>query len=109
MESYFTGHGKTGIAAGLITVEASYVPTFFTLFHSILYDQITRGLGHAEEQVLVYCYDQHPEWFSIYAGDYYSLATNYHTPREDHDCIRNNFIGPARASGREDIASLSGL
>jgi hypothetical protein len=109
MENYFTGNGKTGIAAGLLTVEAPYISKLFTLFQSILYDQITRGVGHAEEQVLVYCYDQHPEWFSIYTGDYYSLATNYHTQREDHDCIRNYFIGPARASGREDIVRLSGL
>lgn len=103
MESYLSNGGKTGIAAGLLTVEAAYVPKLYTLFQSIVYDQISRGLGHAEEQVLVYCYDRHPEWFSVYPGDYYSLATNYHGPREDHDCIRMNFIGPLRAAGREDV------
>jgi hypothetical protein len=107
MTSYFTGHGKCGIAAGILTVEKPYVSRLFTLANAILYEQVTEGVGHAEEQILVYCYDQHPEWFSLYCGDYYSLATNYHTTKEDLPCVQYNFVERALAAGRRDIARLA--
>lgn len=103
MTSYFASGGKCGLAAGLMTLESSYVPKLFTLANSILYEQIAEGVGHAEEQVLVYCYDRRPEWFSIYAGDYYSIATNYHRAVNDIECIEQNFIRPAMAAGRHDL------
>jgi hypothetical protein len=109
LSSYFAAEGKCGIAAGLITVDASYVSRFFALANAVLYEQIAEGVGHAEEQILVYCYDRHPEWFSLYVGDYYSLATNYHAPREDTECIRMHFVEPARAAGRYDLARLPTL
>jgi hypothetical protein len=62
------------------------------------------GVGHAEEQVMVYVYDQHPEWFSLYFGDYYSVATNYHKTVEDHACVQYNFILNAAASGNHALA-----
>jgi hypothetical protein len=107
MTSYFTGAGKCGIAAGLLTVEVPYVRKLFTLANAIVYQQLTEGVGHAEEQILVYCYDQHPEWFSLYCGDYYSLATNYHTTKEDLRCVQYNFVERALAAGRRDIARLA--
>jgi len=106
LSSYFAAEGKCGIAAGIFTVEASYVSKVFALANAVLYEQITEGFGHAEEQILVYCYDRHPEWFSLYAGDYYSLATNYHRAVEDLECIQHNFIQPALAAGRRDIARI---
>lgn len=107
LSSYFAAEGKCGIAAGIFTVEASYVPKFFALANSVLYEQIAEGVGHAEEQILVYCYDRHPEWFSLYCGDYYSLATNYHRAVEDLECIQAHFVQPALAAGRRDIARLA--
>ena len=107
MESYLGNGGKTGIAGGLLTAEASYVPKLFLLFQSILYEQISRGVGHSDEQVMTYCYDKRPDLFSIYPGDYYSLATNYHFTREDLECVQHNFVNPALAAGRPDIARLS--
>lgn len=102
---YFATGGKCGIAAGIMTFESSYIPMFFTFANAVLYEQIALGVGHAEEQVLVYCYDRHPEWFSIYFGDYYSLATNYHRSVEDSPCIWHNFIRNAERAGRLDLVS----
>jgi hypothetical protein len=107
LSSYFAAEGKCGIAAGIFTVEASYVSKFFALANSVLYEQIAEGVGHAEEQILVYCYDRHPEWFSLYCGDYYSLATNYHRAVDDLECIQAHFVQPARAAGRREIARLA--
>jgi hypothetical protein len=109
LSSYFAAEGKCGIAAGIFTVEASYVSRLFALTNSVLYEQIAEGVGHAEEQILVYCYDRHPEWFSLYCGDYYSLATNYHRPVEDLACIQAHFVEPAVADGRHDLARLPRL
>lgn len=106
MRGFLQHGGKCGIAAGLLTVESKYVPRLFASVNSIFYEQLSHGVGHAEEQVLVYCYDRHPEWFSLYFGDYYSLATNYHRPREDTESIRRYFIEPARAVGRHDLAHM---
>ena len=102
MADYVTG--KCGIASGVFTVEASYLPKLYTAAMSILYEQVKLGVGHAEEQVMVYVYDQHPEWFSLYFGDYYSAATNYHKTVEDHDCVRYHFIQNAEAAGNYALA-----
>lgn len=107
MESYLANGGQTGIAGGILTVEASYSQRLFTLFNSIFHELLFRGLGHSDEQIITYCYDKRPDLFSIYPGDYYSLATNYHSVREDLDCVRVNFVEPALAAGRQDIARLA--
>lgn len=107
MTSYLANGGPCAFAAGLLTVEAAYVPKLFALANAILYEQIAEGVGHAEEQVLVYCHDRHPEWFSPFFGDYYSLATNYHRTLEDLECVRANIVEPALADGRPDVAQAA--
>jgi hypothetical protein len=107
MTRYLAHGGRCGIAGGLLTVEASYVPRLALSVMSVLCDQISQGVGHAEEQVFVYCYDRHPEWFSPYPGDYYSLATNYHRVVEDTECVQTHFVGAALAAGRPDIARIA--
>jgi hypothetical protein len=102
IQNYVTG--KCGIAATVITVQASHVSRFYTCMMSMMYEQLMLGVGHAEEQVMVYVYDQHPEWFSLYFGDYYSVATNYHKTVEDHACVQYNFILNAAASGNHALA-----
>lgn len=102
MREYVTG--KCGIACGVISVERQYVPRLYLSFMSILHEQILDGVGHAEEQIMVYVYDQHPEWFSIYFGDYPSIATNYHATVEDEDSVQTYFIHNAEAAGRHGLA-----
>jgi hypothetical protein len=104
MTSYLANGGPCGVAAGLITVEVAYIPKLFTFANAILYDQISQGIGHAEEQLLIYCYDSHPEWFSPFFGDYSSLATNYHQTREDRASVQAFVVQPALADGRADLA-----
>lgn len=102
MSDYF--FGKCGMAGTVFTVEASYVPIMYTAVWSMMYEQVRVGVGHTEEQAIIYVHAQHPEWFSLYFGDYYSVATNYHKTVEDLDCVRYNFIQNAEMSGNYALA-----
>ncbi len=97
--------GMCSIAAGLISVEKSYMHLFFTRAMSIFYEQLSLGVGHCEEQVLMYIYDRYPEMFTLVYGDYYSLISNYHYVVRDYPCIRHHFINNALKAGRKDLAS----
>lgn len=99
--------GCCGIAATVFTVEKSYIDRIYTGMFSILLDQISQGVGHADEQVLTYLYDAHPEWFTLYFGDYYSCATNYHSTVDDLGTVQYCFIENARRAGRHDLADLA--
>jgi hypothetical protein len=103
MKEFMKHGGKCGIAAGIFTVEASYVPRLFSMTNSILYEQIAEGVGHAEEQILIYCHDKHPEWFSLFFGDYYSIASNYHRTVEDKECVEQYFIQNAKHACQVDL------
>ncbi len=103
MTKYLFGGGRCAIASGLISVQTDFVECLYNEMFRILYEQISLGIGHAEEQILVYVYDQHPEWFNIYYGDYGSLLTNYHRSVEDIQCIQNNFISNAKHAGKLDL------
>lgn len=105
MNKYLSNGGKTGIAGGVISVEESFINKFYSKILSIFYQQIFEGIGHSDEQVLTYCYDQNPEMFTLYFGDYYSLVNNYHKSIEDHYSIHNYFIRNARNAGREDLVT----
>lgn len=96
-----------GIAATVFTVEKSYIDRVYAGMFSILFEQVSVGVGHAEEQVFTYLYDKHPEWFTLYFGDYFSCATNYHSNVEDHYAIRVHFMDNARRAGRHDLVELA--
>jgi hypothetical protein len=106
MSKYLSNGGKCAIASGLISVESEYVDNFYNEMFRILYEQVELGIGHAEEQILVYVYDQHPEWFSLYFGDYGSLVVNYHKPVTDIDLIKYHFIRNAQLDNRQDLVDL---
>lgn len=102
MRDYVTG--RCGIACGVISVEKQYVEKLYLSFISILHEQILDGVGHAEEQIMVYVFDQHPEWFSIYFGDYSSIVTNYHTTVEDVESVKHFFIQNAQQDNQHALA-----
>jgi len=107
MTNYLFGGGKCAIASGLISVQTEFVENLFNEMFRILYEQISLGIGHAEEQILVYVYDQHPEWFNIYYGDYGSLLTNYHKSIYDIESIKYHFIRNAQNARRSDLVILA--
>ena len=72
---------------------------------SIFYEQLSLGIGHAEEQILMYVYDRYPEMFTLVYGDYYSLISNYHYVVRDYPCIRHHFINNALRAGKRELAS----
>lgn len=96
--------GPCGIAATAFTVERAYVHRFFALGHSIFYLQLSRGAGHAEEQVLTYMFDRDPDLFTLTFGDYYSVICNYNGPVRDAESILRCFVHPAIRAGRKDLA-----
>jgi hypothetical protein len=106
-EVYLQNGGLCGIAGGVFTIEHAYVPKFYSKMFSVAHDHIARGLGHSDEQCVTYVYDQHPEWFSLYFGDYYSLITNYHKTVEDKESVRHFFIANAERDSRPDLADLA--
>lgn len=105
IKRYLSNGGKTGIAGGVISVEHNFIDKFYLKILSIFYQQISEGVGHSDEQILTYCYDQNPEMFTLYFGDYYSLVNNYHKSIEDHYSIHTYFIRNAKIAGREDLVN----
>jgi hypothetical protein len=68
---------------------------------------LARGVGHTDEQVFTYCYDRHPELFTIYFGDYYSVIKNYHYVCQDWHTIKWCFIEQAKQANRHDLAQAA--
>lgn len=104
MSRYLATGGPCGLAGTVFTITADHVDRFYTSMMSVLYEQVCEGVGHTEEQSMIYVYDRHPEWFSLYYGDYYSCVTNYHRSVRDHDCIRYHFVRNAQLAGQFDLA-----
>jgi len=103
----FVTSAPCGIAAGVITVEESYVDRLYAATMSIFYEMLYKDCGHSEETVLTYCYDRYPELFTLRYGDYYSLLSNYIRVKNDQDSIRYFFIQEAIKAGRDDLAAAA--
>jgi hypothetical protein len=96
--------GTCGMAGGVFSVEKHLVRTLYTLAMSIFYEQMNKGVGHADEQIFTYCYNRRPDLFTLYYGDYYSLICNYHTVKKDWYTIKECFIKRTVGSCRRDLA-----
>ena len=96
--------GTCGIAAGVFSAEAAYINRFYSCVWSIFYEKLSKGIGHTEETILTYCYDRHPELFTLSFGDYYSLASNYHTVKKDYFSVKYHFISNALNAGCLELA-----
>lgn len=105
MNRYLANGGPCGVAATAFTVESAYVDKFYLAMMSVLYEQIAQGVGHNEEQAMIYVYDKYPEWFSLYFGDYQSTLTNYHRIVGDNHIVELCFIREAQNDGRADLAN----
>jgi hypothetical protein len=76
---------------------------------SVFYEQLGKGVGHCEEQVLTQCYSRYPELFCLYYGDYYSAATNYHYIKRDYYAVKYYFIEKALNDDCKNIAKDAAL
>ena len=103
MSDYMKWGGPCSLAGTMMTIQREYMELFYTGMMSIFYEQLQNGVGHTEEQVLVYLFDRHPEWFDLYFSDYRSCIANYHRSVHDHWTIQTHFIQNARNDGREDL------
>jgi hypothetical protein len=106
MESYLEYCNPCSLAGGVWTIDKDLVDLFYTRFMSIFYEQLSKGVGHSEEGILVYMYDRYPEMFHLNYGDYYSLLTNYHNVIEDYNTIKTFFINKTIQNGRNDLAKV---
>jgi hypothetical protein len=104
MNSQFSNGGMCGTAATCFTVEAGYTSKFYNGCMAIFHEMLLHGKCHHEEQIMAYFYDRHPELCTIYYGDYYSIASNYHAVREDFPAIWHHFIMEAYHKNRHDLA-----
>jgi tetratricopeptide (TPR) repeat protein len=107
IKEFMKNGGKCCIGSGCFSVESIYIERYTKDIFEILNEQINLGVGHAEEQCMVYSYSRHPEWFNLYFADYYSLVTNYHRSIEDIQCIQTNFISNAKNAGKIDLVQLA--
>jgi len=107
MTEYLKWGGLCSLVGGAMTVQREYVVRLYLEATSIMYSQIQQGVGHADEQLLVYIYDRNPEWFTLYYSDYRSCLVNYHRSVHDHWSIRTFFIANALAAGRTDLAKAA--
>jgi len=100
-------YGMCGIAGTVFSAQKEYIPVFCAYMWSIFYEMVARGVGHTDEQVFTYCYDRHPELFTLYFGDYYSVILNYHYVCKDSLTIKDFFIVKTINAGRHDLAKLA--
>lgn len=103
MSKFLSKGGPCSVSGTSFTLESSYVDRYYLSMMSVIYEQVSQGVGHTEEQAMVYVYDRNPEWFSLYFGDYQSTLTNYHKCIEDLHIMRYCFIENARADCRFDL------
>jgi hypothetical protein len=92
MRQYMQKGGPCGIATTAFTVEKKYIEQYYVIMFSIFYEMLGNGIGHTDETVMTYMANRCPELFTFYNGDYYSIFTNYHDPREDITTIYLHFI-----------------
>ena len=96
--------GHCGMAGGFFSVEKPYVRKLYTHAMAVLYQQMSRGVGHADEQIFTYCYENCPDMFTLFYGDYKSLLSNYHEITQDWWLINECFVKKTINAGRRDLA-----
>jgi hypothetical protein len=104
---YAVNTGMCGMAGTVFSAQKDYIIPFCSYMWSTFYEMLANGVGHTDEQVFTYCYDRHPELFTIYFGDYYSVILNYHHTVQDWHTVKYCFIQHAKSAGRHDLASLA--
>lgn len=107
MKAFLREGGPCGLAATCFTVEATYMNRWFNAIQSIFHEKLLNGVCHSDEQIMTYVYHRYPELCTIYYGDYYSVAENYHEPRNDYHAIRWFFIDKCMQKGRLDLAKVA--
>lgn len=97
-------------AAGLFSVQASMVSEFYANCQSIFFEQLAQGTLHTEQMVFAVLYNRNPDLFSVYFGDYHSMASNYILGNYDYADIITTIgecIEPAIAANNPTFALLA--
>jgi hypothetical protein len=99
--------GYTGAAGTVFTVETDYMDQFYNGMMSIYHEMLSHKMGHTDEQVLTYFEHRYPELCNIFYGDYYSIAMNYHSIRDNFWTIKRYVIEEALTKGDRPAASAA--
>lgn len=100
----YYSHGRCGIAGGFISGNAKYLNLICNEVEKRFKETVEAGYGHAEEQFLPLIYLDHPEWFSVFFGDYGQMITNAGQMRQNPLITLNLLIPKARQDNKNDIA-----
>lgn len=100
----YTKSGKCSVAGSVFTIQKEYMKRFYTSIISIFYEQLQKGIGYSDEQIITYSYHRNPELYTLVYGDYYSQLTNYRRIKQDWQSIKKFFIESAINENRMDLA-----
>jgi hypothetical protein len=84
------------MCSGFFTGNAEYMFKVCDLVENKFLEYLTKGYGHADEQLFSPVYFENPELFEHYYGDYLQMITNYKYIYEApeppiYNFIRNSF------------------
>ena len=71
--------GRCGMCSGFFTGNLYYCRQFNDYILRAFFKCLHQGFGHADEQLYLIVYYQHPDIFEPYFGDYTEMVTNYVT------------------------------
>jgi hypothetical protein len=69
--------GRCSMCSGFFTGNREYMYRFCQYIKQKFLDFLEEGYGHADEQLFLAVYFDHPELFEFYYGDYQQMITNY--------------------------------
>lgn len=79
LQEYYERY-RFSYAGSFWTCGKDYGLKFCRLVIQVVEEHIQQGYGHAEEMCMAIVIHRHPEWFSVYCGDFNDLLTNYVAP-----------------------------
>jgi hypothetical protein len=82
--AYFD-YGRCSMCSGFFTGRADYMYEFCNRIEESFLHFLSKGYGHADEQLYLSVYYRYPFLFDFYYGDYQSMITNYVTTKEKQD------------------------
>ena len=75
-------NGWCTMCSGFFTGNAYYMNEFCTRIEQKFLDCLSKGYGHADEQLYSLVYFDDPSIFEVYYGDYTEMITNYEWVRD---------------------------
>lgn len=92
------------MCSGFFTGNARYMQEVCDRIENEFFECLDQGYGHADEQLFLRTYFQHPELFDWYVGDYQQMITNYAGVYENPEAPIRNLIAHSCANNDNKVA-----